>query len=70
MKKPTLPIEEEKDIRIGTPSDVAAGATAVVSAFKHGLGQMKLTACTKSFLNLNQTEGFDCPSCAWPDPDP
>ncbi|MEM9918988.1 MAG: FdhF/YdeP family oxidoreductase [Bacteroidota bacterium] len=70
MKKPTLPIEEEKDIRIGTPSDVAAGATAVVSALKHGLGQMKLTACTKSFLNLNQTEGFDCPSCAWPDPDP
>ena len=26
--------------------------------------------CSKAFLNLNQTKGFDCPSCAWPDPKP
>jgi anaerobic selenocysteine-containing dehydrogenase len=23
----------------------------------------------KALLNLNQKDGFDCPSCAWPDPD-
>jgi molybdopterin-dependent oxidoreductase alpha subunit len=23
----------------------------------------------KTLLNLNQKDGFDCPSCAWPDPD-
>jgi hypothetical protein len=23
----------------------------------------------RSLLNLNQKKGFDCPSCAWPDPD-
>ena len=24
---------------------------------------------TKALLDLNQKDGFDCPSCAWPDPD-
>lgn len=24
---------------------------------------------TKALLELNQKDGFDCPSCAWPDPD-
>ena len=24
----------------------------------------------KTLLKVNQVEGFDCPSCAWPDPHP
>ena len=27
------------------------------------------SAACKTLLNLNQKDGFDCPSCAWPDPD-
>ena len=68
-KKPTLPIDDEK-IKLAQPPEVAAGITAVVSSFKKGYGQMSVLNCTKSFMNLNQTKGFDCPSCAWPDPMP
>ncbi|MEO1518882.1 MAG: FdhF/YdeP family oxidoreductase [Bacteroidota bacterium] len=70
MKKPTYPVEKEEDVRIEAPTEVAAGATAVASALRHGLTEMTVSSCSKSFLNLNQTKGFDCPSCAWPDPDP
>ena len=31
---------------------------------------MGMVRCNKTLLNLNQTKGFDCPSCAWPDPKP
>lgn len=24
---------------------------------------------SKTLLNLNQVKGFDCPGCAWPDPE-
>jgi len=68
-KKPTLPIDNEK-IKLCEPPEVAAGPTAVLASMKKGYGQMTVHNCTKSFLNLNQTKGFDCPSCAWPDPQP
>ncbi|MFT4664699.1 MAG: molybdopterin-dependent oxidoreductase alpha subunit [Polaribacter sp.] len=71
MKKTkyTLPTDKEK-IELSKPAEVAAGATAVWSALKKGYSQMSVHNCTKGFLNLNQTKGFDCPSCAWPDPKP
>ena len=65
---PTYPVEEEKNIEVGPPAETAAGVTAVISSFKSGIGQMKLNRCTKTYLKLNQTDGVDCPSCAWPDP--
>lgn len=72
MKKKsyTLPIEKEENIKITKPMDTAVGITAVTSSFANGFGQMDWIKCSKAFLNLNQTKGFDCPSCAWPDPKP
>jgi len=72
MKKKsyTLPIEKEENIKITKPMDTAVGVTAVTSSFANGFGQMDWIKCSKAFLNLNQTKGFDCPSCAWPDPKP
>ncbi|MEM1122412.1 MAG: FdhF/YdeP family oxidoreductase, partial [Bacteroidota bacterium] len=46
------------------------GMRAVTSSFANGLEQMDWLKCSKAFLTLNQTKGFDCPSCAWPDPQP
>jgi molybdopterin-dependent oxidoreductase alpha subunit len=31
---------------------------------------MGVPRAARTFLRLNQDHGFDCPSCAWPDPDP
>lgn len=72
MKEPiksTLPTEKE-DIEVKETPDIAAGVKAVLKSFQNGLTQMTVTNCTKSYFNLNQVEGFDCPSCAWPDPRP
>ncbi len=71
MKKdisPTPPIEEEK-IKIGKPKTTAAGIPAVVSSVKHVLNEMTVGNCVKTLFAVNQMDGFDCPGCAWPDPD-
>ncbi len=64
-----LPIEKEK-IRLKKPPSTAVGMAAVKNSFVQGYSQMDWLKCSKAFLNLNQTKGFDCPSCAWPDPKP
>jgi molybdopterin-dependent oxidoreductase alpha subunit len=56
-------------IRVGEPKDYAAGAAAVASSLKHVFGQAGLARGVRGMARLNQTNGFDCPSCAWPDPD-
>ena len=49
--------------------------TALISPFKptspakHILGEAGITRGLKALSALNQTDGYDCPSCAWPDPD-
>jgi molybdopterin-dependent oxidoreductase alpha subunit len=47
----------------------AGGTPAVASAIKHVMKTAGPVRGTKALLDLNQTDGFDCPSCAWPDPD-
>lgn len=51
------------------PKTYAAGTPAVVSSLKQVFGKAGVIRGTKALLNLNQAGGFDCPSCAWPDPD-
>jgi len=52
------------------PKDWAAGIPSVVQSFEHGLEQMGPVRTARTLRRLNQDKGFDCPSCAWPDPDP
>lgn len=47
----------------------AAGLTAVVSSLKSVYQEAGLLRGVKALKYLNQKGGFDCPSCAWPDPD-
>ena len=47
----------------------AAGIPAVLSGLRHVLGEAGLIRGWKALKKLNQKDGFDCPSCAWPDPD-
>jgi molybdopterin-dependent oxidoreductase alpha subunit len=55
------------DIRPGSPS--AAGLTAVLNTFKMALPALGVRGTMRNFLNVNQKDGFDCQSCAWPSPD-
>jgi molybdopterin-dependent oxidoreductase alpha subunit len=53
----------------GPLARVAGGIPAVVQSLKHALGEAGLIRGTRLLLQLNQADGFDCPGCAWPDPD-
>ncbi len=64
----TTPLEVE-NLRISSPKQTAAGATAVLSSVKHLYNELSLRKCTKTLFSVNQMSGFDCPGCAWPDPD-
>ena len=48
---------------------VAAGIPAVLNSFEHVFGEAGLARGWKGLWSLNKKGGFDCPSCAWPDPD-
>ncbi len=56
-------------IKVGKAKVYAAGLAAVTSSFKHVFGLAGLKRGVEGMAKLNQTDGFDCPSCAWPDPD-
>lgn len=66
---PGEPPEENSAAQLGKRYRVAAGMPAVVQTMKFGLGEMGVTRSLRSFLAVNQEDGFDCQSCAWPSPD-
>ena len=61
--------EEFTGGEIGEASDAAGGLTAVWQSAKHAWREMGAVRGTRTLLNVNQKDGFDCPGCAWPDPD-
>ncbi|WP_049570328.1 FdhF/YdeP family oxidoreductase [Streptomyces sp. SBT349] len=51
------------------PMSAAAGPAAIAHAMKNAQRQMGVRRTALTLLRVNQHEGFDCPGCAWPDPD-
>ena len=47
----------------------AAGIAAITSSATHGLKKMGPRKTVKTLRTVNQLDGFDCPGCAWPDPE-
>ncbi|HET7414342.1 MAG TPA: FdhF/YdeP family oxidoreductase [Arthrobacter sp.] len=60
---------DEKDIEVSEPKDWAAGVPGVYYSMQPALKHMGASISGKTLLSLNQKDGFDCMSCAWPDPD-
>ena len=56
-------------LKTGPVKKNAAGIPGVLSGFRQVLGEVGLIRGWKALKKLNQKDGFDCPSCAWPDPD-
>ena len=61
--------EEFTGLRLADPKTAAAGMPAVIISAKHVFGEAGIGRGLKALSALNQKDGFDCPSCAWPDPD-
>jgi molybdopterin-dependent oxidoreductase alpha subunit len=55
------------DITLG--SKAAGGVKAVVVSMHHAWREMGVSRSVETLSKLNQKDGFDCPGCAWPDPD-
>ena len=56
-------------LKKGKIKTIAAGIPAVVSSMEKVIGEAGLGRGMKALWSLNKKGGFDCPSCAWPDPD-
>ena len=63
----TTPLDTNK-LRLSSVKKTAAGIPAAVSSLHHGIRKMGITKTVRTLLTVNQKEGFDCPGCAWPDP--
>ena len=63
------PTPDDADLRVGPRKRSAAGVPGVVSAMQHALREMGPVRTAQGLLRMNQPDGFDCMSCAWPDPD-
>lgn len=63
------PPETPGALHIGERETTASGIPAIYQTARFGLTRMGVVRTLKTLGSLNQKNGFDCPSCAWPDPD-
>lgn len=71
MTKKTIaqPPEKFTGIKEIPIPESAVGFKAVQSALKHMFQEVGVVKSVGLLAKLNQKDGFDCPGCAWPDPD-
>lgn len=62
-------MEDDLNLKVSEPKKWAAGLPAVASSVDHILREAGPFRGTRGLSEMNQMGGFDCPSCAWPDPD-
>ncbi|MBP1234430.1 formate dehydrogenase major subunit [Arthrobacter sp. PvP102] len=67
-KTPRVEEADENNLEVGKPKDWAAGLPGVYHSMKPAIEKMGVERSRKTLLALNQKDGFDCMSCAWPDP--
>ena len=65
---PLTPLES-KAPNLSHPKSSAAGIPAVISTMKYGIKNMGVINSIGKLSKVNDFQGFDCPGCAWPDPD-
>ena len=55
--------------KVGAPKTSAVGLPGIAHAMQYALEEMGPARSASTLLHLNHVDGFDCPSCAWPDPE-
>ena len=63
------PPRELSGLKRSEPKAYAVGSAAVISSLAQIHSHTNTVRGTQGLTKLNQKGGFDCPSCAWPDPD-
>jgi molybdopterin-dependent oxidoreductase alpha subunit len=62
--------EPDEKIKVEKPETYAVGWPGITQTVRYGAEEMGVRRGVRTLLKLNQVKGFDCPSCAWPDPHP
>ncbi|MEU3414791.1 FdhF/YdeP family oxidoreductase [Streptomyces sp. NPDC006658] len=55
--------------QVAEPKHAAAGLPAIGHTLRVAQRQMGVKRTALTLLRVNQKDGFDCPGCAWPEPD-
>ncbi|MBX7548871.1 FdhF/YdeP family oxidoreductase [Streptomyces sp. NPDC004232] len=55
--------------QVEEPKHAAAGLPAIGHTLRIAQRQMGVRRTALTLLRVNQKDGFDCPGCAWPEPD-
>ena len=66
----SAPVDDpgDRDLRLTPPKHTAAGVPGVVKGLAAGVHEMGVRRSALTLLRINQSDGFDCPGCAWPEP--
>ena len=64
-----VPPENFENLKLTQRKKKAAGIPALVASLQHLNKEMGVWEGMKRLNKMNQKGGFDCPGCAWPDPD-
>ncbi|MGB0871404.1 MAG: FdhF/YdeP family oxidoreductase [Flavobacteriales bacterium] len=64
-----VPPEEFSNLKLTPAKTKAVGIPAINSAIKHVSEELGIWRGIQMLNKMNQKGGFDCPGCAWPDPD-
>jgi len=68
-KDKALTPETFEKLTLKAPATNSAGFGGIKAALSHANKYMNTKDAIKVSLKMNQKGGFDCPGCAWPDPD-
>ncbi|WP_067811289.1 FdhF/YdeP family oxidoreductase [Actinomadura kijaniata] len=60
---------DDSGLEVTKPKQWAAGVPGVAVALRDSYAQMGVRRTALTLLRVNQKDGFDCPGCAWPEPD-
>ncbi len=60
--------EDDAGIEVGPPANHAVGMPATVSIARRSR-QLGPVRALRAYRRMNQPDGFDCPGCAWPEPE-
>ncbi|HEY9313991.1 FdhF/YdeP family oxidoreductase [Williamsia sp.] len=67
MSTEAIPEPERDELDQHPPKQWAAGVPAVAVALRRAVKQMGPIRTAQTLVGLNQSNGFDCPGCAWPE---
>jgi molybdopterin-dependent oxidoreductase alpha subunit len=62
-------VTHPEDPKVGKPKRSAVGIPGIAHSLQYALSEMGAKRSLQTLTKMNHADGFDCPSCAWPDPD-